>query len=147
MSLFRRCSCVLVLAFVPHLAMACDAETGQRQQSARLMWGGEFVAKWDVRDGAVHEVALPGGPAIGVRVEEASSTKYRELARAQPHVPEAVSVEIFEMVNGKSSKRLTQSWAGANSVQQYGADGGADRVPVFGSPGIHLVLLKPVCAR
>jgi hypothetical protein len=59
-------------------------------------------------------------------------------------IPELVRIVLFDLAS-TPARELTAGWSGANSIQGFGAKGGADRVPELGDPGIRLVLLKPVC--
>ncbi|MCA9233265.1 MAG: hypothetical protein KDA57_21655 [Planctomycetales bacterium] len=130
-----------------HGAVACDAKTGERQQHVHLSWNGKSVADWVVGSEAPKSVELPNGVKLGVSVTDAPSSKYegrKSDPTASPHTPELVKLQLYDMSQNPPLE-LSHTWAGANSIQGFGAAGGADRVIEFGTPGIEMILLKPVC--
>jgi hypothetical protein len=90
-------------------------------------------------------IHVPNGFKLGVLIQDATTEKYSELKKlAWPYVPELVSIVLYDM--GSSLPReLTMTWGGANSIQGYGSEGGAERVEELGNPGLVLHLMKPVC--
>jgi len=136
----------LIALTAPTPAIGCDAQTGERVQWAFLDWNGQNVDIWEVVSAEPKRFVLPNGFELGLSIEPAVQDKYAADWREGRHVPELVKVTLFDAA-AVPPRRLTFNWAGANSVQGYGSDGGADTVEQLGSPGITLKLLKPVCAR
>lgn len=134
---------LLCLASSP--AFACDPVTGEREQRVFLEWNGARVDDWTVADAGPRRVELPNGFVLGVAIEPADEAKYVRLAEQQRRVPELVKITLSDL-GTTPARELTHTWGGANSIQGYGALGGADRVVELGDPGIRLVLLNPVCA-
>lgn len=126
-------------------ALACNPTTGEREQRVHLEWDGRSVSSWAVDSGEVRQVELPNAFQLGVSVEPATADAYGDLRSGFRHVPELVKITLFD-VGTRPPRRLTTTWGGANSIQGYGASGGADRVVELGDPGITLILQKPVCA-
>ena len=124
-------------------ASACSVSTGEREQRVFAEWNGRSISDWAVVSDAVHKIDLPNAFQLGVSVEPATS--YEEARSAFRHVPELVKITLFDM-STEPPRRLTTTWGGANSIQGYGASGGADRVVELGDPGITLIFQKPVCA-
>jgi hypothetical protein len=124
---------------------ACDVESGTRKQTVHLSWGGERLKSWAVLSPEIERVELPNGFNLGVKIEPASAEKYAELQAKTKHVSELVHISLFDL-GGQEPVLLTHTWGGANSLQGYGASGGADRVEKLGDPGVLLTLLNPVCA-
>jgi hypothetical protein len=58
----------------------------------------------------------------------------------------AVLLALYDMTH-PTPRVLTDTWGGANSLQVYGPEGGADRVTEVGQPGVTLLLERPLCAR
>lgn len=127
-------------------ASACDWDTGKRNQHVFLSWNGERVRSWDASVGSVEEVALPNGFELGIRLDEPELQKYVEVAEKFQHVPEMVKISLFDLNRGEP-ELLSRTYAGTNSIQGFGARGGANRVEPLGDPGIQLTLLKPVCVE
>lgn len=125
-------------------AHACNIETGEREQKVVLERSGKRVSAWPVVAGETKQVDLPNAFRLGVSVEPATPEKYGEMRAAFRYVPELVKITLFDM-STQPPRRLTTTWGGANSIQGYGASGGADRVVELGDPGITLILQKPVC--
>ena len=137
-------ACSLIFASIP--TFACDIFTGERSQLITLSANGNNIDNWQVDTNAIKNIALPNGFALGVKIEPATKAKYTELAKAWPHMPEMVKITLYDMT-ANTPRQLTYTWGGANSIQGYGALGGADRVNVLGSPGIKLILHKASCAK
>lgn len=140
----RTTICVLAWMAASSSALACDPDTGERVQSVALRWNGEPIVHYEAT-GDIKRVALPNGFELGVRIEPASAEKYAELAKQSKRTAELVHIQLFDL-SQSPPRRLTHTWGGANSIQGFGADGGADRVEALGSPGVSMTLLKPVCA-
>lgn len=138
-------SFLVVGALFAPAAMACNTETGEREQRVHLEWDGKSVSAWSVDPGEVRRVELPNGFQLGVSVGPAAPGAYDGMRTAFRHVPELVKITLFD-AGTQPPRRLTTTWGGANSIQGYGASGGADRVQELGDPGITMILLKPVCA-
>jgi hypothetical protein len=137
----------VVLTCVPFSkAFACDIETGRRVQKAAVYSGGAQVANWTAEPGTTKVVVLPNGVRLGVEIEAASEDWYADhwKKKSFKFMPEFVEVKLTDH-RATPPVHLTRTWAGANSIQSYGAEGGADRVEELGSPGIDLVLHRPVC--
>jgi len=126
-------------------ALACDPATGERSQTVDADWNGKRLASWEVDSSEPKVIHVPNGFKLGVLIQDATTEKYSELKKlAWPYVPELVSIVLYDM--GSSLPReLTMTWGGANSIQGYGSEGGADRVEELGNPGLVLHLMKPVC--
>ena len=129
----------------PTLSQACDRESGAREQTVDLSWGSERVKTWSATSSEIEPVTLPNGFELGVRVEPATTEKYNEALANSAHVSELVRIRLFDL-NGRDPVLLTHAWGGANSLQGFGARGGADRLEQLGDPGVLLTLLNPVCA-
>jgi hypothetical protein len=136
----------LIALSAPTRALGCDAQTGERVQWAFLDWNGQNIDIWEVVSAEPKRFVLPNGFELGLSIEPAAPDKYAADWREGRHVPELVKVTLFDSA-AVPPTRLTFNWAGANSFQGYGSDGGADRLEQLGSPGITLKLLKPVCAQ
>ena len=126
-------------------SFACDHTTGKRQQAVYLQWNNQNVTDWVVESDNIKSIALPNGFKLGVKIDSNVPKMPASSSEIFKFVPELVHITLFDM-SGASPKRLTETSGGANSIQGYGAQGGADRVAQLGSPGIRLTLLKPVCA-
>lgn len=137
---------VVATSAIPITSQACDWETGAREQRAFLSWNGKAVTDWVVASDSIKTVTLPSGFSLGVKIEEAEAEKYDELASKLTHAPEIVKVSLFVLSNS-TPRLLTYTYAGTNSLQGYGARGGADRVDELGTPGVLLTLLRPVCSQ
>jgi hypothetical protein len=140
----RRAASLLCFALLPALGQACNVETGAREQRVFLEWDGRRVDDWLVGDAAPHRVELPNGFVLGIAIEDAPAERYARGGDAGAFVPELVRIALYDL-SRTPARELSTSWGGANSIQGFGAQGGADRVPELGDPGIRLVLLKPVC--
>ena len=136
--------CLGVLA-ASNLASACDAQTGERGQHVDLRWNHQPVGNWIAASSEIKRIDLPNGFALGVKIEPATAEKYAQLKAHSKHQAELVHISLYDMA-GAEPTLLTHTWGGSNSLQGYGAKGGADRVEPLGTPGILLTLLKPVCA-
>ena len=140
----------LLLGFCTALAAqsanACDWNTGSRHQMVVLSANGKDISTWDVKSDDIKSVTLPNGFKLGLKIEPADQEFYAKKAKTLKFIDESVKITLFN-VNGKSPKLLTYTWGGSNSIQGYGAKGGANRVVELGNPGIVLTLLKPVCAQ
>ncbi|MFB9068082.1 hypothetical protein [Pseudofulvimonas gallinarii] len=137
---------VVATSAMPNTSQACDWTTGAREQHVFLSWDGKAVTDWVVASDSIKAVTLPNGFALGVKIEEPEPEKYVELSNKLQHVPETVKISLFDLSNGKP-RPLTHTYGGTNSLQGYGAQGGADRVDELGTPGVLLTLLKPVCSQ
>ena len=133
-------------ALVAQSATACNNVSGNREQMVVLSVSGKDVDSWIVKSNEIKSVTLPNGFKLGVKIEPADQEHDAKQAKISKFVAESVKITLFN-VSGNSPKKLTNTWGGANSIQGYGAKGGADRVVELGNPGIVLTLLKPVCAQ
>ena len=131
---------------VAQSATACDNVSGNREQIVVLSANGKDVDSWIVKSDEIKSVMLPNGFKLGVKIEPADQEHYAKQAKISKFVDESVKITLFNL-SGNSPTQLTHTWGGANSIQGYGAKGGADRVVELGNPGIVLTLLKPVCAQ
>jgi len=136
---------IALLLTAPPTSHACDWNTGAREQQVFLSWNGKAVGNWVAEPGAIKKIALPNSFVLGVQLDEPEGETYRDLATKASHVPEMVKISLFDL-GGSEPKLLTHTYGGTNSLQGYGAAGGADRVESLGSPGVLLTLIKPVCA-
>ena len=125
-------------------AVACEWQNGERLQKVFLSWNGQRVNHWIVEPGVIKPVELPNGFQLGLKLEDPEPEKISEYREKIPHPPEMVSISLFDLT-GDEPVFLTRTYGGTNSIQGYGARGGADRVDALGDPGISLTLLKPVC--
>ena len=131
---------------IPATSHACDWDTGAREQIVFLSWDGNAVTDWVVASDSIKAITLPSGFSLGVKIEDPEPEKYVELKGKVQHVPEMVKISLFDL--SKAEPRLmTHTYGGSNSLQGYGASGGADRVVELGDPGVLLTLLKPVCTQ
>jgi hypothetical protein len=126
----------------------CDQSTGLPQQTVILSVGDQYLAHWSVVPGETRAVVLPNGFHLGVKIEAPSRQEYARWAREPDvhYVPEMVEITLFDLTTA-APRELTHTWVGANSLQGYGPNGGADRVDAIGSPGITLLLNKATCVR
>lgn len=138
--------CASLLFAFASSAIACDASDGSRKQTALLLVGQHQLLRWDATSPKIQEVALPNGFHLGVLVEDANAEKYRQLHQHSRFVPELVHITLYDMTH-PTPRVLTDTWGGANSLQAYGPEGGADRVTEVGQPGVTLFLERPLCAR
>lgn len=127
-------------------ANACDWDTGERSQHVFLSWNGERLQDWVASMGSLEHFTLPNGFDLGIELDEPSREKYIELAERHRHVPEIVQINLFDL-SREEPDLLSKTYGGTNSIQGFGARGGANRVKQLGDPGIRLTLLKPVCAE
>lgn len=133
------------LLMTPLAGQACDLDTGERQQRVYLSWNNERLQHWIVEDGSIHSVELPNGFEVGIRIEDAMGEmleRHKDLA----YLYETVRITLYDM-SETPPRKLTHTYGGANSIQGYGGNGGADRVGELGTPGIRMNLLKPVCVK
>lgn len=134
----------LALCVMGQQAQGCDMETGARVQRVVLEWNHQHVETWAVKDEGVHSVVLPNGVKLGVQIEARQIYKHEQSKGTFKYAPEMVKISLFDM-SGSEPKRLTSTYGGSNSIQGFGAKGGADSVAMLGDPGVKLTLLKPVC--
>lgn len=140
-------ACILLTTMlVLTTANACDWKTGERNQHVFLSWNGETLHDWVAPMGSLQQVNLPNGFELGIELNEPPRKKYNALAERIQHVPEMVQINLFDM-EGDEPELLSETYGGTNSIQGFGASGGANRVEQLGDPGIRLTLLKPVCAE
>ncbi len=128
----------------PVALQACDWRTGERQQRVYLSWDGSRLTDWVVEPGAIKSIELPNGFALGIMMDEPETEKYQEWHQNMEHVPEFISITLYDMSQSEPVY-LTRTYGGTNSIQGYGARGGADTVTALGDPGISMVLLKSIC--
>ena len=120
-------------ALAAQSANACDWNTGNRDQMVVLSVNGKDINTWTVKSDEVKSVTLPNGFKLGVKIEPADQEFYKKQAEKLKFVDESVKITLFN-VSGDSPKLLTYTWGGTNSIQGYGAKGGADRVVELGNP-------------
>jgi hypothetical protein len=125
-------------------SFACD-ESGNRTQRVYASSEGVRLKDWVVTSSEIEAIEMPNGFKLGISIEPASPAKYASLK--SDHVPELVRIALFDMASEGNPQELTYTWGGANSIQGYGARGGADRVDQLGQAGITLTLLHPVCVQ
>jgi hypothetical protein len=125
-------------------ALACD-ESGNRAQRVYASSEGRSLKNWVVGSAEVEVVELPNGFRLGISIEPAAPSDY--ASSKSEYVPELVRISLFDISSEGSPRELTSTWGGANSIQGYGAKGGADRVAQLGDAGITLTLLRPVCVQ
>ncbi|MEO8002841.1 MAG: hypothetical protein ABI644_13280 [Arenimonas sp.] len=136
----------LSAALAAQSANACDWNTGSRDQMVVLTVSGKNIETWTAKSDEIKSVTLPSGFKLGVKIEPADQEFYKKQAEKLKFVDESVKITLFN-VSRSTPKQLTYTWGGTNSIQGYGANGGADRVVELGNPGIVMTLLKPVCAQ
>lgn len=142
----RPCTALGLLAALVSLpALGCDPVSGERRQSVSLTWNGHTIDTWEVTSSGMQRIDLPNGVALGVRIDDAPLEAYADTWRQGRHAPELVRIALHDL-SVTPAAEITTTFGGANSVQDFGADGGADRIESLGSPGIRMTLLKPVCA-
>lgn len=146
MRIFLYTSIFMTTMLATPSANACDWKTGERKQHVFLSWNGEPLHDWVAPMGSVQQVTLPHGFELGVELDEPPRQKYVELAERIQHVPEMVQINLYDLASGEPES-LSETYAGTNSIQGFGARGGANRVEQLGDPGIRLTLLKPVCGE
>ena len=134
----------LILLSVSFASHACDVDTGERQQHVFLSWNGQQISDWTVIPGETEQVSLPNGFELGVRLAEPEPEVYKRQVEGQDFVWELVEIKLFDL-SGEEPQVLSRTYGGTNSLQGFGARGGANRVAELGDPGILLTLLKPVC--
>lgn len=137
---------VVATSAIPTTSQACNWDSGTREQHVYLSWDSQTVTDWVVASDSIKAVTLPNGFALGVKIEEPEQEKYAELSDKLRYVPEMVKISLFDL-SANEPRLLTYTYGGANSLQGYGARGGADRVDELGTPGVLLTLLKPVCSQ
>lgn len=135
---------LLTTMLLTPVAEACDWDTGERSQYVFLSWNGNKLQNWEASMGDLHQITLPNGLELGIELDEPSPEKYRQLAERLQHIPEIVQINLFRL-SAEDRELLSQTYGGTNSIQGFGARGGANRVEQLGDPGITLTLLKPVC--
>ena len=135
--------CLIPLILAATHASACDPDTGERVQRVVLDWNHQHVDSWAVKTTDIHRVALPNGVQLGVQIEPQSIYKHEKSNGTFKYLPETVKISLYDM-SGSEPKPLTHTFGGSNSIQGYGAQGGADSVAILGKPGVQLALLKPV---
>ncbi|MBD8527079.1 hypothetical protein [Pseudomarimonas arenosa] len=135
---------VFAFSSMAQQAQACDSETGERMQRVVLDWNHQQIDTWAAKSPAIHTVALPNGVQLGVQIEPQSIYKHEKSSGMFKYAPEMVKISLCD-TSGREPKLLTYTFGGSNSIQGYGAQGGADSVAILGKPGVQLTLLKPVC--
>lgn len=133
-----------LLASYTSAARGCDNQTGERVQHVFLDYAGTYIENWIVTSDKIKAVNLPNGFKLGIQIEPASREKYEEYLQDANYVSETVRITLYDL-SDSTPKRLTFTFGGTNSLQGYGAKGGADRVVELGDPGVQLLLIKPVC--
>lgn len=134
---------VLLLMMVSN-SWACDPTTGERQQQVFAGLNGKALGNWTVNSAETKQFELDNGYKLGILIKEAEPEKYSEVSQVWPHVPELVSIELFDMAT-EPPTRVSRTWGGANSMQGFGSRGGANVVEELGNPGLSLHLVKAVC--
>ena len=133
---------LLTVIVTPHTALACG-ETGERTQRVYAASGGVDLKAWVVSSSKIETVEMPNGFKLGVSIEPADAAKYNSMQSG--YAPELVQITLFDVAADGNPRKLASTWGGANSVQGYGAQGGADRIAQLGNEGVTLTLLRPVC--
>ena len=137
-------STLLFLSSFALSSQACDVDTGERQQHVFLVWGNQQILDWEVTPGEIKQISLPNGFELGVALDEPAPDVYERQAKRHDFVWELVEIKLFD-VGSKEPQLLSRTYGGTNSLQGFGAQGGANQVAELGDPGISLTLLKPVC--
>ncbi len=137
---------VLLAVAAPTPSRACNPDTGEREQLVFLSSNGKPLTHWVAASGEMKRITLPNGFALGITLDEPEPRAERRRPAAPGFGPEMVKISLYDLGAGEP-RALTYTYGGTNSLQGYGAQGGADRVEELGSPGILLTLLKPVCVR
>lgn len=137
-------SVVLASLISPVTALACNAVSGEREQLVYLSWSNQLLTYWVASHGSMKEVDLPNGVRLGVRLDKPGLGEIPEASGEARYTPEMVRIDLYDL-SGAAPVQLTRTYGGSNSMQGYGARGGASRVDSLGDPGIKLLLLKPVC--
>lgn len=132
-----RAAFVLATMLLASAASACDTKTGQRQQHVYADWNYRPIDSWVANSSETRKLKLPNGFNVGVRIEPQTQKDGSALT-------ESVKISLFNL-DASDAAPLTSTFGGANSIQGYGAQGGADRVVELGDPGLRLLLLKPAC--
>ncbi|MBD9370851.1 hypothetical protein [Xanthomonas sp. XNM01] len=113
-------------------AFADESSSCKSQQAVSLSWDGSHLATWDVTDGEMKSFELPNGFNLGVK-----------LATVDDNL---VEISLHSM-SDPDQPQLSKTFGGENSLQGFGARGGANRVEELGDPGILLELSNPGCAK
>lgn len=141
---------VLAIVFcciISSSSASCTTD-GKSSQSVSLSVEGKGVDRWQVINSEIHLVQLPKGFKLGVKIEPATTEKYREFFFSKhplPAVDELVKIELYDM-RESSPKLISTTWGGSNSIQGFGPRGGANGVPVMGEQA-ELWFHKPVCIK
>jgi BlaR1 peptidase M56 len=128
-------------------SLGCDQTTGASQQTVLLDNGNHGFYSWTIPTyPSIHDIVMPNGFHLGVRVKPAPEKQYSEFAAETKakYVPELVEIAVFDM-SSPEPRLITMTYGGANSEQGYGPHGGADVVKEVGEPGITLYLHKATC--
>jgi hypothetical protein len=137
-------SIFLTASLIALSSQACDPDTGERQQHVFLTWNGQQISDWIVIPGEIEKITLPNGFELGISLEEPGLDVYDSQAERHDFVWELVRIDLYE-ISADEPQLLSRTYGGTNSLQGFGARGGANRVDELGDPGILLTLLKPVC--
>jgi hypothetical protein len=138
--------CYVSALFVSGTIEASCTNNGKRTQMVWLSSSGKPIDNWEVDPNQIRKTKLTNGFELGLKIEPATSEKYRELTEKLGFraTDELVKISVYDMSKAQP-KLLTYTWGGANSQQGYGPRGGAARVDAVGEPGIELWLHKAVC--
>jgi hypothetical protein len=143
---FRLLGCAC-FAFIMHSTSATCLTTGNPSQSARILAGNIEIESWEVNSN-IHRTKLANGFELGIKIEPAPADFYDALRKKVngKELGEFSKISVYEM-HDSEPKLLTFTWAGVNSKQGYGPNGGANRVNAIGEPGIELQLQKEICNK
>ena len=128
---------MLALMAITASAVCCPAAFAEEsisckpQQAVSLSWDGSHLATWDVTDGEMKSFGLPNGFNLGIKLATADS--------------DLVEISLHNM-SDPDEPQLSRTFGGENSLQGFGARGGANRVEELGDPGILLELSNPGCS-
>lgn len=133
----------MALAMTCGVSAASCADSGKAVETVELSIGGARIERWETLHGKIHQVRLPSGYQLGVRIDPTTREKYEELLTKMRGIDELVKITLFDM-NGAQPVQVSESWGGTNSTQGVRAIGGAKAIPAA-SDQFRLWLHKPVC--
>ena len=124
---------VLLTVLCSNASAAAESARCDIPQNVSLSWNGTHISDWEATENEIKPFTLPNGYNLGIKIGAADKN-------------DLVEISLYDM-SSSETPLLTHTYGGTNSIQGYGARGGADRVEELGDPGILLQLTRTSCEK
>lgn len=111
----------------------------ERKQYVIVQFESEVLDQWIVTEPVIHSVRFPNGFELGIQVSPPTEKYNSDFYPDGGIGVETVELTTLDMAS-ESPKRLSHSYAGANSIQ-------GPNLSKFGIEDYTLTLLRPVCVN